>query len=295
MDLLIPDLSEWQGTVDWPTLIGGGYPAAIIRAYNGQRPDLQFEHNRQQAHAHGIRALGLYAYLDAGRSVADQAAEFVHLVSPLQAGEWPICDYEAAGLTPADAQAWTTAVGRSLGVETPWLYASEYVYRSEHLAQSAGVPAQRTWLAAWGPTEPTEGHELWQYTDHRTVPGVGGPVDCSTFHGDITQLLAAVTGRQVPTPPRPTPGPTSHPRFPYPAGIHPDGWTPSARPLQQALKRTGWMDGGVIESDHYGPITQRGVAGFNLKHGYNDTGIEWDPAIGPHGWALLMTLAYGAS
>lgn len=133
--------------------------------------------------------------------------------------------------------------------------------------------------------------------------GYGVPAyDEGTISADpaLGGVKAAAIGAPTPTPapapapaPHPTPGPTTHPRFPYPVGIHPGGTSPSARPLQEALKRTGWMDKDVPESDHYGPLTQQGVAGFNLKHHFNDAGVSWDPAIGPHGWALLMTFAYG--
>jgi hypothetical protein len=51
----------------------------------------------------------------------------------------------------------------------------------------------------------------------------------------------------------------------------------------------------VAASDHYGPETQRSVSGFNAKHHLNSAGVRVDPAIGPNGWALLMTLAYGNS
>lgn len=285
--LLVPDLSEWQGTVDWKPLVAS-YPAVIIRAYNGYRPDHTFAANRDHAHAAGVRALGLYAYLVADRDAVDQAAEFVHTVGVLRAGEWPIVDCEAgAGNQEARVKAWAEHVARSHGYESPWLYSGESFYRDHDLA-AAGVPATRTWLAAYGPHEPGEHHELWQYTDHRTVPGVtAAGVDCSLFHGDLAQLLAAVR------PVAPTPGPTTHPSHPFPEGLHPGGTTPSARPLQEALKLTHWMDVGVSLSDHYGPITQHAVAGFNRKHALNGHGVSWDPAIGPRGWALLMSLAYG--
>jgi GH25 family lysozyme M1 (1,4-beta-N-acetylmuramidase) len=283
--LLVPDLSEWQGAVDWHALTAA-YPAAIIRVHNGTRADKTFSANRRNAHAAGIRALGLYAYLVADRDPVDQAAEFVHEVGHLQAGEWPIVDCEAgAGDQSARVRKWAAYVARALGAVQPWLYSGESFYR-DHGLSHAGIPAIRTWIAAYRSTEPTTGHKLWQYTDHRTVPGVSGPVDCSEFHGTVQQLLAA-------TRPAPTQGPTSSASHPFPTGLHPGGTNPSARPLQQALKRTGWMDKHVQESDNYGPITQHAVAGFNQKHGFSDKGTLYDPAIGPHGWALLMSLAYG--
>ncbi|MEW1675618.1 CHAP domain-containing protein [Streptomyces noursei] len=92
--------------------------------------------------------------------------------------------------------------------------------------------------------------------------------------------------------PTPSPKPTKYAPPPFPTGLAPNRSNPSAQPLQKALKATGWMNQGVTLSDNYGPLTQKGVAGFNAKHSLNDTGRSYDPAIGPRGWALLLTLAY---
>ncbi|MEU0788025.1 peptidoglycan-binding domain-containing protein [Streptomyces sp. NPDC006173] len=88
--------------------------------------------------------------------------------------------------------------------------------------------------------------------------------------------------------------PSRTPR-PFPTGLHPNGSNPSARGLQKALKVTGWLAESVPESDAYGPKTQAAVAGFNRKHGLNSTGLTTDPSVGPKGWKLLMSLAYGAA
>jgi hypothetical protein len=90
--------------------------------------------------------------------------------------------------------------------------------------------------------------------------------------------------------PKPKPKPTARP---YPAGIRPGSTRPSARPLQQALKRAGFMAASVVESDHYGPRTEASVAAFNKAKGFNSRGVTYDTGIGPKGWAALMKLAYG--
>jgi GH25 family lysozyme M1 (1,4-beta-N-acetylmuramidase) len=292
--LLIPDFSEWQGEVDWAKVIEGGYPAAIIRAYNGSRADHQWKRNRDQAHAHHVRALGIYAFLEPGGvgAITHQAEEFVALVGKLAPHEWVICDYEAAHLHPDMLREWIGYVSRHLHGALPWAYSSEYLFRTDDLA--GVVPAHRTWLAAYGPAEPHEAHELWQYTDHRTIPGVEHPCDCSTFHGTLAELLLAVGGAPGPAP-HPTQGPTTHARFPYPHGIAPGKSHPSAEPLQAALQITGWMPKSVHRSPMYGPQTRKAVAAFNDRHHLNSLGTEHDEAIGPHGWALLMTYAYGAA
>jgi GH25 family lysozyme M1 (1,4-beta-N-acetylmuramidase) len=291
-NLRIPDFSEWQGEVDWAKVVSGGYQAAIVRAFNGTRADHQWLRNRDQAHAHGVKALGIYSFLLPGGvgAIHAQAQEFVDLVGKLKPGEWAVCDYEAEHLHPDMLKAWLDYVGQHLHGTPPWAYTSEYLYRTDDIISV--VPAQRTWLAAYRAEEPPEGHELWQYTDHRDIPGVAHPCDCSTFHGSIGQLLAAVGVAPGPSG-RPTPGPTTHPRYPYPQGIAPGKSNPSAEPLQEALQLTGWMARDVQRSPMYGPQTRKAVAGFNDKHHLNSAGTEHDEAIGPHGWALLMSLAHG--
>lgn len=191
-DLIIPDVSEFQGTVDWPRLVAAGYPAVIVRAHNGTRADEQWSRNRAQAHAAGVRALGLYQYLVADRDAAVQAEEFCDLVGQLLPGEWPICDLEVGdGDQAARARAWyTTVAARLQNARAEELYSGLAFYQAHGLA-AAGYT--RVWLAAYGPTEPTLPHELWQFTDARTVPGITNPCDASVFHGTVADLLTHIT------------------------------------------------------------------------------------------------------
>ncbi len=91
----------------------------------------------------------------------------------------------------------------------------------------------------------------------------------------------------------PTPPPPAHRYPPFPVGIKPNHSTPSAKELQILLKGTQWLPQNVPLNDNYGPLTQKAVDGFNGKHGLRDAGKTYDPAIGPHGWALLCELALG--
>ena len=78
---------------------------------------------------------------------------------------------------------------------------------------------------------------------------------------------------------------------PYPVGIGPGKTKPSARELQQQLKRAGFMPKTVKEADHYGPATKAAVARFHAKYPkYRSDGVVRDSRIGPKGWAKLWTL-----
>lgn len=62
---------------------------------------------------------------------------------------------------------------------------------------------------------------------------------------------------------------------------------PSARYLQEQLKRVGYMDESIPYADNYGPRTQDAVMDFhNNNPEYRDS--TRDPQIGPMGWAALQ-------
>lgn len=205
-DLVIPDLSEFQGTVDWHTLVSSAYPAAIIRAHNGSRADHQWAANRAGAHANGIKALGIYQYLQASHDAAAQAVALCDLIGTLKPGEWAICDLEeGTGDQSARAHAWySTVAGRLHNASSEELYSGDYFYGAHHLS-AAGF--SRIWLAAYSSSEPSAVHELWQFTDARHFPGVSGSNDASIFHGTVAQLLEHVN----PAAPKPKPTPAPAP------------------------------------------------------------------------------------
>lgn len=169
----------------------------------------------------------------------------------------------------------------------PWTIFDGKVY-----ARLADTPCRnwsqlRAWIKSHGvpdvwpngrPEDCTRNEHTWE-TVGGWYPHKGTPENKHTDPGSWPAFPAV---RPVPVPP-------------FPAGIHPGGTSPSARGLQRALKKTGWLDKDVPESDRYGLLTQRAVAGFNSKHSLKSSGLVSDPAIGPRGWALLMSLAYGAA
>ena len=219
--LHLPDVSEFQPNVDFAKVAAHNGGAAIIRVYNGYRPDNAWRGGvrRRIAHRKGIRVLGLYAYLVADRSLGAQISEFCALVGKLQPGEFAVLDFEDpkfAGSRIADAKTWLTLVDRRLrydGYHGSWLY-SYGSFASAHGLLPIFASHRPTWLAAYGPTEPrTPGHSLWQHSDAEAWPGIGR-CDCSIFHGDVAALAARVWTRPDGKPhhPSPAPKPVVHPK-----------------------------------------------------------------------------------
>jgi len=121
---------------------------------------------------------------------------------------------------------------------------------------------------------------------HCHVPG-----NAHVDPGVMPDLFAVV---KPPTVPKPPAKPAKYVPPAFPTGLAPNKSTPSAKTLQKALKATDWLAESVALSDNYGEKTQAAVAGFNKKHNLNSAGVTYDPKIGPKGWKLLFTLAYGS-
>lgn len=75
---------------------------------------------------------------------------------------------------------------------------------------------------------------------------------------------------------------------PFPTGIGPGKSKPSAKTLQAALKKAGFLAGTVTASDTYGPQTEAAVSRFYVAHGDAPS-----TSIGPVGWKDLFVAAYG--
>jgi hypothetical protein len=180
--VLLADVSEFQ-----PDIADAAYlrwsKAIVIRALYGTRVDRAWfgGARRDALHAGGARFIGIYAYIT-GQDITAQAKALISLLGKLRPGEKIIADIEeGTGNQQARWVTWAKAVHAALG-DPPWDY-SGLNYAAAHGLQPV------TWVAAYGTREPDPPHQLWQFTDAFTVPGVG-VCDCSVYHGNIDQLAA---------------------------------------------------------------------------------------------------------
>ncbi len=183
--VLVADVSEFQ-----PWVVDAVYlewsKAIVVRAMYGSAHDDQAWFGgwrRTFLHQGGVRFLGIYQYLVAGQSGADQARAFRRLVGPIQPGEVFIADVEEGDR--AMLTAWYDEMLVQYGQDIHkylWVYTGESFGAANDL-----LPVE--WIAAYGQTEPASPHKLWQFTDSYQVPGVG-TADCSVFHGTIDDLAA---------------------------------------------------------------------------------------------------------
>jgi GH25 family lysozyme M1 (1,4-beta-N-acetylmuramidase) len=172
--------------------------AAVIRAlYGANHVDHAWYKGarRADAHAKGIRALGIYQYLVKGQDAVLQAQAFVGLVDSLQPGEFAVLDLEEGdGDQSARAQAWLDHVDGALtyaGYAGAWLYSGQSFFKEHGLMQIASS-ARHTWVAAYVQQEPADvPHTLWQHSEGEAWDGIG-TCDCSIFNGDLDGLLAKI-------------------------------------------------------------------------------------------------------
>lgn len=208
-----PDVSEFQADVNWAQVTQWNGGAAIIRAaygaghvdrawYGGARRDAFWKN--------GGKVLGIYQYLVASQDPVAQAAAFVQIVGALKPGEFAICDLEeGAGNQLARFNKWRAYVDAHLhypGYTGAWLYSGDYFFKNHGLMPVANSKTH-TWVAAYQNTEPTDvPHSVWQCNDKAHVPGIGGGVDLSLYHGNVQDLhnLIVTGGPQTP-PPAPKP------------------------------------------------------------------------------------------
>jgi len=204
-DTLIADVSEWQ-----PNLSDGVYLkwslGIVIRAlFGAQHDDAAWYGGGRRAalHAGGVRFLGIYQYLVAGQDGAAQARAFHALVGPIQHGEIFVADFEQG-----DHAMLTAWYNEMIALYGPGIAPYLWTYTGlDFGAANGALPVQ--WIADYGSTEPASPHDLWQFSQTYSIPGVGVG-DCSVYHGTIDQLAAKTYGAGGPKPWT----------FPEPAGLH---------------------------------------------------------------------------
>jgi lysozyme len=197
-----PDVSQFQGDVDWREVKETGHAFAFAKATEGKDfRDPMFNAARWKAMREAGLRRGAYHFArpQAGRPPELETQHFlqtVHAAGGFAAGDLPpVLDLEwVHGLSPAALHAWVAgwvrAVHQATGVRPIIYTGGPFWDGAVGASQDAlGCPL---WLAAyvkdphrflpaaWRQT----GLTLWQFTDRAGCPGVKGPCDMSRFRGD---------------------------------------------------------------------------------------------------------------
>lgn len=198
----IIDVSEWQGVIDWPSVIADDVSLSIIRVQDGSsHQDLKYMENIQKCISAGGK-YAVYAYFRAV-STADaqqEAKDFYDRVQRVVAGkQQPIfyaLDVESvemggsASMMRAGVEAYMNKLN-ALGIPDSKIV----LYIANHLYDQFNLNVARPgaiWIPSYGlddgtlanSTKPTHPYDLHQYTSKGSVNGITGNVDMNAEPSD---------------------------------------------------------------------------------------------------------------
>lgn len=193
----IIDVSEWQGAIDWPSVIADDVTLSIIRVQHGSaHQDLKYMENLQQCISAGGK-YAVYAYF-AATSTSDaqqEARDFYNRTQKVVAGkQQPIfyaIDVESIEMSGditqmrAGVEAYMSQLN-ALGVPDNKIV----LYIANHLYDKFNLNVARPgaiWIPSYGQNDgtlanslkPTHPYDLHQFTSKGSVKGISGNVDMS--------------------------------------------------------------------------------------------------------------------
>lgn len=186
MALSLPDVSNYQGHVDWQAVLASGRAGGIVKASEGVTyTDPTFASNWQALGTlDAVR--GAYHFARPTESNPQtQAARFCSIVNARQPADILVLDLEVGtgNLSPW-ALGFLQEVERLTGV-IPWIYSYAPFIKS-HLTDPA-LADYPLWLAAYQQNPPVcpapwKTYTAWQHTDAATIPGITGRCDESFYY-----------------------------------------------------------------------------------------------------------------
>lgn len=198
------DVSNNNGSVDWPAVASAGIQFALCKATEGTSfTDGYYARNVAGARANGLLP-GAYHYGRTENSPAQEAGHFLRTaIDELQPGDLIALDIEEAS-PGADVAAWSLAwlatVQEATGCQ-PLVYSyPDFIQR--HL-QDMALAEYPLWLASWQAANPTipgpwTSYAIWQFQAVGTVAGISGHADVNRTDLDLDELRALGLPTQAP-------------------------------------------------------------------------------------------------
>ena len=195
-----PDVSHYQGTVDWGRVKAAGASFAFAKASEGlHTQDDQFAHNWAGIKAAGIKVRGAYHFGHPEEDAVAQAKHFISQVGATTSGDLLVLDIETTGgQAPSAVAKWCDDFLASLmsGTDLPsnrvLVYTGAWFWNSK--VGDSKASSHPLWVSGYtsAPPMPNDWSRwtYWQYTDKASDCGPAGAVDCSVFHGSLEDLHA---------------------------------------------------------------------------------------------------------
>lgn len=203
------DVSSYQGTIDWQSVVRDGIEFAILKIImKDLSPDKQFENNWNGCHAAGVPVQGVYnySYATTPAKAKSDAEKMLEILAGRKTMVWLDVEdgcMEGLGKTLIDIiNAYAeviTGAGLDFGV-----YTGQYFYNT-YIKPYGGVPYS-LWIARYGLNDGTLNEKYnpqiagmigWQYTSAGTVAGISGNVDMDVWYEDIAFTPGNSDGEEV--------------------------------------------------------------------------------------------------
>lgn len=181
MDIRLPDVSDYQGLVDWPAVIASGRAGGICKATESTTYKAKTFARNWKALADLGAVRGAYHFARPGRGSPEaQADHFLVTVNTWLPTDLLALDLEdGTGNLDAFALAFLARVEQRTGI-VPWFYSYAPFIRA-HITDKR-MARYPLWLAAYtsrppAPPAPWAAWQLWQHTDKASIPGIKGGCD----------------------------------------------------------------------------------------------------------------------
>lgn len=225
--LIGPDVSKWQGEIDWDKVCFDGVSFAIVKATQDTHiVDSTFERNWDNAKRLGIYR-GAYHFGVPPRKDSpyksqhnpkggpvEQAEHFYATVGKLSHDKDlpPVLDLEWRGESSAETAEWCREFmvrAEKLFKRTPAIYTTTNFIKNK-MGNPYWLRKYIFWQAYWtNASEPPSSIDglpwtFWQFTNKGDMQGIKGNVDVNRFYGTPEQLAQLARGKVLP--PRPAAG-----------------------------------------------------------------------------------------
>lgn len=216
------DVSRYQGTIDWGQVAEAGIDFAMIRVgYRSSEEDREIHadtnarYNMQEAQAAGIQ-VGVYFFSTASteEEAIEEAQWVADYISQYQI-TYPVafdCEgYEREGsvlFALGNDQRTDIAIAFMQEIYeqgyTPMFYGSSYAMTgSNHWDMERIEQSYKVWVSQYPalPYPQTEyssyegAHDMWQYTNQGSVPGISQPVDVNVAYFGYEDAAEAIDGQ----------------------------------------------------------------------------------------------------
>lgn len=188
------DVAKHQGVILWDEVVKNyNLQFVYIRATMGKRhPDKNFERNLREAKKVGLK-VGAYHFLTSKCSIDDQFNDFYRYAKPLDLDLIPMLDVEASHTGRWSREELQDSVAKFSALVKRYYGCLPMIYSNESFYNDMLAPRFNDhilYIANYNPTKPkVNGRgdpDLWQFTEHGHLHGIGEWVDLCRFCNGTT-------------------------------------------------------------------------------------------------------------